>query len=187
MRIYIVPGYSAGVDDHWFPWLAARLAADGHRVSILELPTPDAPVRAEWDARLAADIATVDLDTVLVTHSLGTITALRFLAGLETDWRLGGLVAVSGFLRPLAAVPELDEYLTDSPDAAALAPRIAARVMIHSDNDEIVPPAASRALSTALSAERIELPGGGHFLAAEGFTTFPRVLAAVERIAHPPV
>ncbi|WP_324194584.1 RBBP9/YdeN family alpha/beta hydrolase [Nocardia blacklockiae] len=184
MHIFIVHGYSADVSAHWFPWLAERLATAGHRVSVVPLPTPDAPVREEWEARLAAEIGTVDADTVLVTHSLATITALRFLAGLDNDWRLGGFVAVSGFLSPLPALPELDAYLTDAPDAAALAPRIEARTMIHSDNDEIVPPASSRALAADLRAERIEVPGGGHFLAAEGFTTLPEALAAVEKITR---
>ncbi|MCM6774280.1 alpha/beta hydrolase [Nocardia sp. CDC159] len=184
MRIFIVHGYSASVDDHWFPWLAEQLEAAGHRVSIVELPTPTAPVRREWDACLAEQIGHVTPDTVLVTHSLGTITALRFLATLRTDWRLGGLVAVSGFLGTLDSLPDLDDYLSDSLDIAALVPHITARTMIVSDDDAIVPPAASRALATALSAETIVVPGGGHFVADEGFTKLPEALTAVERIAR---
>ncbi|RDI44745.1 RBBP9/YdeN family alpha/beta hydrolase [Nocardia mexicana] len=184
MRIFIIHGYSADVDAHWFPWLAEQLAAEGHQVSIVELPTPDAPVRREWDARLAAAVGTVDADTLLVTHSLGTITALRHLSGLESDWRLGGFVGVSGFLGRLSVIPEIDNYLADSPDVATLASHIDARTMIYSDNDEVVPPATSRALATLLDAEHIEVPGGGHFLADEGFTELPQALAAVRQIAR---
>ncbi|MFI5779694.1 alpha/beta hydrolase [Nocardia sp. NPDC051570] len=58
MRTFIVHGYSASVDAHWFPWLAERLENAGHRVSIVDLPTPTAPIRREWDARLAAERVT---------------------------------------------------------------------------------------------------------------------------------
>ncbi|GAB2728365.1 RBBP9/YdeN family alpha/beta hydrolase [Nocardia thraciensis] len=184
MRIFIVHGFSADVGAHWFPWLAEQLDARGHQVSIVELPTPEAPVRQEWDARLAAAVGAVDADTVLVTHSLGVITALRYLSGLESGWRLGGFVGVAGFLGRLSVVPEIDNYLADSPDVASVVPHIDIRTMIYSDNDEVVPPAASRALATLLAAEHIEIPGGGHFLADEGFTELPQALAAVQQIAH---
>ncbi|MGV9677411.1 RBBP9/YdeN family alpha/beta hydrolase [Nocardia sp. NPDC003482] len=182
MRIFIVHGYSASPSSHWFPWLADRLTAAGHSTSIVELPTPTAPIRSEWEHSVATAVGAVDADTVLVTHSLGTITALRVLADRPDPWELGGLIAVSGFLDPLPALPELDDYLADRPEIAPLAPRITTRVMIHSDNDAIVPPAASRAVAAALDADTIVIPSGGHFLADEGFTALPEALAAVERI-----
>ncbi|WP_280384545.1 RBBP9/YdeN family alpha/beta hydrolase [Nocardia wallacei] len=184
MRIFIIHGYSADVEAHWFPWLAEQLTAQGHRVSIVELPTPTAPVRQEWDARLAAEIGTVDEDTLLIAHSLGTITALRFLSGLESGWRLGGFVSVAGFLGRLSVIPEIDNYLADSPEVAALAARIDVRTMIYSDNDEVVPSTASRTLAELLGAEQVVVPGGGHFLADDGFTELPEVLAAAEEVAR---
>jgi uncharacterized protein len=114
-------------------------------------------MRAEWEAGLAEIVG--EVDAALVTHRLGTITALRHLAVLEPDWRLGGFVAASGFFGLLAVLRELDDYLSGHPDAAALAPpRIAAHVMIVSDNDMIVPPAASRALAAEIAADSWRCP-----------------------------
>ncbi|MBF6329678.1 alpha/beta hydrolase [Nocardia transvalensis] len=58
--------------------------------------------------------------------------------------------------------------------------------MFYSDNDEIVPPAASQALAADLDAEQIVIPGGGHFPADDGFTKLPEALEAVEKIARAP-
>ena len=32
MHFYIVHGYQASPDSHWFPWLKRLLTADGHTV-----------------------------------------------------------------------------------------------------------------------------------------------------------
>ncbi|WP_225729160.1 MULTISPECIES: alpha/beta hydrolase [unclassified Nocardia] len=183
MDIYIVHGYNAGVTEHWFPWLAKQLRDQGHQVEVVELPTPSEPKRDEWEAVLAKTIGAVDANTLIVAHSLGTITALRHLASLESGWTLGGLVSVSGFTGGLEVLPELEDYMAEGIDVRPLVPHINARTMIHSDNDSIVPPSASIALGKELAADLIEIPGGGHFLGDEGFTELPEVLAAVERIA----
>lgn len=187
MKIFIVHGYSAAPSDHWFPWLATTLRAEGHQVEVLAMPDSTAPSREAWERTLAEHVGEVDEDTILVTHSLGTITALRWLASRPTPWRLRGLVAVSGFQGAIEAVPDLDDYLAELLDEAELA-RVAGAVddvvSIFSDDDSIVPPAASRALAEHLGARTREVTGGGHFLADEGFTELAEVLQAVEDLAR---
>ncbi|MGL6234671.1 MAG: RBBP9/YdeN family alpha/beta hydrolase [Segniliparus sp.] len=184
MRIFIVHGYSAGAGDHWFPWLADELRSKGHEVEVVGLPTPAEPVREEWEKALASRVGPVGADTAFVTHSLGTITVLRYLASLQTPWRAGGLVLVSGFTGPLEALPQLDEYLAEDLDPAPLRDRLGAVSAIYSDNDEYVPPSATRKLAEALGAASTVVPGAGHFLGADGHTALPEALEAVLAIAR---
>ncbi|MDR1186614.1 MAG: alpha/beta hydrolase [Bifidobacteriaceae bacterium] len=177
MRVFIVHGYSASRHDHWFGWLAGELDRRGHGSVIIDLPNPESPHRDAWEGAVAAAVGRVDQDMALVAHSLGGITALRYLAGLVGPWRLGGLVMVAGFQGKLRALPELDGYLAEPVDVRGLNPRIGSAAMIHSDNDPLVPPRQSRALAAALGASTLEVAGRGHFLASDGCTELPEVLA----------
>lgn len=76
-----------------------------------------------------------DMNTVVVAHSLGAVTALRVLAALPEPWELGVLVLVAGFTRPLEALPELDGFLATDVDVERLSRCIGKRAVIRSDAD----------------------------------------------------
>ncbi|WP_278315426.1 RBBP9/YdeN family alpha/beta hydrolase [Lolliginicoccus levis] len=184
MRAIIVHGYSAHTGKHWFPWLEDELAARGHDVHRVELPRPNEPDRGEWDAAIAQAIGPVDEATVLIGHSLGCLALLRFLAsqwGRGGAQGLGGLVLVAGFVEKLPGVPELDGFIGAGMDAAPLGARIRHAAVIHSDDDEIVPPELSVQLAKALGARDISVPGGGHFLEGEMPEALVEVLASTVR------
>lgn len=174
-RVLVVPGFGATPDDHWFRWLADELGAEGVATEVVRLPEPDAPVAAAWEATVGDALGAPDERTWVVAHSLGSITALRVLAGLARPWSLGGLVLVSGFAGQLASLPSLVEYLADDVDAERIASQIATRVVVRSDDDQIVPPAASDDLARRLRADVVTVPGAGHFIASDGATSLPVV------------
>jgi uncharacterized protein len=181
-RIVIVHGYQANTRAHWFPWLAERAAELGGRVEVVELPDPQDPVRADWDAAVADAIGTADEGTWVIGHSLGSITALRWAASLPADARLGGILLVAGFGEQLDTIPELDGYLAEVPtdaDIARIREVAGAIRSIHSDDDAIVPPPYSERIAARLGVEPIVVPGGGHFLDREGWLEAPEVLAAL--------
>ncbi|WP_271985429.1 RBBP9/YdeN family alpha/beta hydrolase [Pseudoclavibacter terrae] len=178
-RVIIVHGFRANVDAHWFPWLRDALADRGIEATSVELPLPEAPNAADWEREVALALGTPDERTWIVGHSLGAVTALRALAAQLGDWRLGGVVFVSGFTGTLDTLPDLDDYLAEDVDAERVAERISTRVVIRSDDDTLVPAAASDALARRLSAEVRVQPGAGHFLEATGMTSLPVVLDAL--------
>lgn len=178
-RVIIVHGFRANVDAHWFPWLRDALANRGIAATSVDLPLAESPNAADWEREVSLALGTPDETTWIVGHSLGAITSLRTLSAQLGDWRLGGVVFVAGFTGKLDTLPDLDEYLAGDVDAERVAERIGVRIAIRSDNDTLVPAAATDALATRLSAELRVQPGAGHFLEADGVTALPAVLDAL--------
>lgn len=180
-RVVIVHGYEAAPDAHWFPWLQNTLEAEGVSVTAVPLPDPDAPATTAWENAVGAALGVPDAGTVIVAHSLGAITALRVLAALPEPWELGGIVLVAGFVEPLKSLPELDHYLSTGVDVERLAKSIQTRIVIRSETDPFVPPAASDHLAKRLNAQLQVHAEAGHFMAKDGVTKFPAVLDLLRR------
>lgn len=184
-RAVIVHGYAADPTRHWFPWLTDHLAASGVEVTCVALPDPMSPDAAAWQEAVAEVLATPDESTWVIAHSLGVITTVRHLVGLAEPWSLGGLVAVSGFTGTLPTLPVLDAFLATAPDLTPVAAHTMRRVVVRSDDDPIVPLAATDALATSLGAEKVVVPGAGHFLDEDGITALPALLPYLPRPAEP--
>ncbi|MFB7844394.1 RBBP9/YdeN family alpha/beta hydrolase [Microbacterium sp. NPDC056052] len=173
-RVVILHGFGASPGDHWFGWVADRLRAEGLDVHVPALPESGSPDRDVWTDAARHAIGEPGPSTAVVAHSLGAITALRALA--DTDGDIGAFVAVAGFVNPLPALPELDAFTRDPIDLKRLVPRLHRRSVVLSDNDSVVPTEMTIALGRYLQAGVVEVPGAGHFLAAEGVSTLPQVL-----------
>ncbi|MFM2482694.1 RBBP9/YdeN family alpha/beta hydrolase [Celerinatantimonas sp. YJH-8] len=170
-HIYVVHGYTATPDSHWFPWLEQQCqmlpSVVFHRI---QMPAPDTPSLEPWLKTLEATIQ-IKPSTILIGHSLGCITLLRYLA--HTQQRIRGLFLVAGFCEPLKQFPELDEFVNTLLPCAQLLQQAETRVMIYSDNDPVVPPSLSLNLAQQLDMKRVEIPHAGHFVARHGITQLP--------------
>jgi predicted alpha/beta hydrolase family esterase len=184
-RVVVVPGYGATPADHWFPRLAHDLAGHGIDTEVVEMPHPDAPDPTAWATTAGEAIGDPDGATVVVGHSLGCLTVLRYLATVPGPWRLAGLVLVAGFLDRLPALPELDGFVGDGADVGHIPGHVEQVVVIRSDHDPLVPGTSTDRLAAALDAELVVVPGAGHFLADDGYEDLPEVrdvvLAATAR------
>lgn len=178
-RAAIIHGYAAAPDDHWFPWLAARLEEAGIATRIPPLPESDAPDRDRWTAAVEAVVGTPARDSVLVAHSLGCLAVLRHLSGLSGSWRLGSLVLVSGFVDPLPALPQLDAFVDGEVDPAIVLGRVDRLTVIRSDADPYVPTTHTDRLARLLHTTPVVVEGAGHFLASDGVDALPQALEAV--------
>jgi predicted alpha/beta hydrolase family esterase len=184
-RVVIVHGFGATPSDHWFGWLAGRLEPGGAEVAVPALPNTLNPDPEAWISAVTDAIGTPDDRTAVVGHSLGCVTVLRALGRLDSSWRLGALVLVAGFARPLPDLPQLDPFTANLPDLDRVSTRVDMRSVVRSDNDTIVPPAATAALGELLDAEQLVVRGAGHFVASEGVTTVPEVAALLMRSRGP--
>lgn len=176
-RVIIVHGFNGNPDKHWYPWLAAELLAEGIAVSRLALPQPKDPQLRPWLDAIAEQAGPL-AGTVVVTHSLGGFTILRYLQE-NPEIQLRGIVLVSGFDAPVAAQPVLDDFLAPGVDSTALRERLGTISVISSDNDHVIPAADSQALADRLGVELTIVPGGAHFLYSDGITELPAAKTAV--------
>lgn len=172
-------GYGASPRDHWFPWLGLELASDGIEVVTPHLPNSEKPTAGTWIEAARNAISSDPRPTVVVGHSLGTITALKALDGIGTGWSIAGLILVAGFDRPLPHIPEIDDFTRSNADYHAIRARAASRHVIISSTDDIVPPQFGRDLAGRLSAQLHLIPNAGHFLGSDGFTRLPIVAELV--------
>ncbi|MFF5482168.1 RBBP9/YdeN family alpha/beta hydrolase [Streptomyces sp. NPDC012935] len=174
----IIHGYGASPGDHWFGWLREQLSADGIPATIPALPNPQNPDPAQWMETVRADLGTPDENQIVVAHSLGCLTVLRYLRTLQGPWHLGTLVLVSGFVDQLPALPELDSYIGDGCDVAGLREHLGRLTVFRSDADPYVPPHHTDRLAGLLGTCSVVVPGAGHFLASDGVTSLHEALEA---------
>jgi len=184
MHVYIVHGYAASPSDHWFPWLRQKLQQRGARVTVIELPSPDAPRPDEWQQAIARQVAALDEHSYFVAHSLGSIALLRHLDSTPQNTRIGGYILVSGFNDRLPALPQLDAFVAPDLDHARLIGMTRHRIVIAAVDDPIVPFALTRDLAAAVASSFLPVERGGHFLASDGYRQFPLVLQELERAAQ---
>ncbi len=97
-RNYIfIHGYTADSEAVFWPWLKKEIEAEGHTVTLLDLPDTDNP-KADEQAQYILDNTEIDEDTVIVSHSHGGAVAFKLLEKLKK--KLVKVVLVDTFIRP---------------------------------------------------------------------------------------
>lgn len=178
-RIIIVHGWADNPQLGWMHWLAEKLRAEDHEVVAPQFPAT--PLRQvdlpEILAQLRTALGELRATDVFVGHSMGVSLILRTLLNFPDDSRIRGLVLVAGLASSSRHRPNL---LFDPPlDFDRLTRMAERRIVIHSDDDPLVPPAESQELGKLLQAEIRVDPGKGHFLGLRGLNELPSVLIAV--------
>ncbi|CAG9296650.1 RBBP9/YdeN family alpha/beta hydrolase [Celerinatantimonas diazotrophica] len=182
-HIYLVHGYTASIDSHWFPWLERSLAREFPQVTLtrIAMPNSNAPEVERWLGTLNQQL-NCDPSTILIGHSLGCITLLRYLA--QSGSPIKGLLLVSGFAASVAHLKELDPFVDVELPYMQLQKQIPHRVMLLSDNDDVIPPSYSEQLARDLRMKQVKVKGYGHFVAREGVTSLPQALQVISDILH---
>ena len=92
--MYIVHGYGSTPDDHWLKWLEEELKKHKIKAYRIAMPSPDNPNIDDWIATLKKQV-NVTPETVIVEHSLGTITIVDFLLEIKKEPK--AIVLVGGY------------------------------------------------------------------------------------------
>lgn len=185
IKVYIIHGYGAGPQSHWFQWLKQQLEAQGITVHVPALPDSEHPLKEQWDECLQQTIGVPDENTYFVAHSLGCIALLDYFRQLESCPDIGGIILVSGFSTPISGYSLINPFVGNAFHPEHFIAMTAQRVVIAAKDDPIVPFAQTEQLAHDLKARFITVEHGGHFLDSEGFTELPLVHEQLTAMINP--
>ncbi|MGE8540792.1 RBBP9/YdeN family alpha/beta hydrolase [Acinetobacter sp. ANC 3813] len=177
-KVYIVHGYLASPNDHWFPWLSRKVQQAGYLSKRVMLPESSQPDFEMWQQSLALQIPHLDEDTIIVAHSLGCIATLHYLnERFKTEAKeIKAGIFAAGFKAPLKVFPELDSFIAKAKlDSAKLQKYMPLAFCLLSSNDAIVPPPLTLQLGHVLNAQSFEVKNAGHFMAEDGYEQFQEI------------
>jgi len=170
----------------WYPYFREKLEAAGIKVCIPTLPDTDHPMVQDWLPSFSEAAGKVGKDDILVGHSLGCATILRFLESLSEKQQVGGVVMVAGFLDDRGDA-EISSFFKTEFRYETIAARSQRFVSLHSDNDPALKPNYFKhayIFLSKLKAKVVVIPAGGHFTLADNCLVFPEVVDEVLSLVH---
>ena len=120
-------------------------------------------------------------ETILVGHSLGAITILRYLESLSEGQKIGGAVFVAGFTDDLK-IPELKDFFTTAINWDKVKQHCPTFIALHSDNDPYVSLWYRDIFQDKLQAKVITMHNMRHFSGDDGIKELPELLELITTI-----
>jgi len=183
-RVFIIHGWGGNPDEPMLKWVRESLETKDLEVIAPLMPHPDVPTIDDWVKHLAEIIKNPDTDTVLIGHSVGCQTILRFLETLPEDKKVGKVILIAPWIvlsvENLAEDedPEIAKPWMETPiDFEKIKSHSENFSGIFSDNDPFVPlPVNEILLREKLGAKTTILKNKGHFTEGDKVTELPEVL-----------
>ena len=186
-RVFIIHSWSGSPDESLYRWLKSELEKKGFEVVVPEMPEPEEPEIEAWVSKLKEIVGEQTKDTILVGHSIGCQTVLRYLEKLHPGALVGGVVFIAPWLtlsnlesdeERRVAGPWLNTSIKET-DVVKHTPKITA---IFSDNDPSVPSENIELFKKRFNAEVIIEREKGHFTTDDGVEKLESALNAILEI-----
>ena len=179
-RAVIIHCWGGSSNYAWYPWLKTELEKRGYQVTVPDMPNTDEPKLTEWLPKLTEVIGVPDNELLLVGHSLGTVTIMRYLEALPADQNIRKAIFVAGFTDQLG-FKELENFFETRLDLTKV--KVKSKdgfVVIQSDDDPYVPEQYGTSLQEELGAKLVIKHAAKHMSGAvdgeETCTELPEVL-----------
>lgn len=185
-RAFLIHGWGGYPSEGWRPWLKKKLEKEGFKVKIPAMPDSDKPEMGKWVPFLAKVIGKPDAETFLVGHSLGVITILRYLEGLQEGEKIGGAVFIAGFATDLeypGYKGELSSFFQAGLNWNEIKKHSKGFIAIHSDDDPWVFLKHNAILKENLEGEAIIEHAMKHFSGDDGVNELPIALESVLKLS----
>ncbi len=187
-KAYIIHGWGGYPDEGWLPWLHIELEKVGYTVERPSMPDTDNPRIETWVPFLASTVNTPNEETLLVGHSIGCQTILRYLETFSSGRKVAQVILVAPWL---GLTPEtLDENESeeiarpwiDTPiDFEKVKTHCDNFTCIFSDNDSFVPLTDADIFKEKLGTKIIVEHEKGHFSGSDGVKELSIVLDQIKK------
>jgi uncharacterized protein len=163
IKVVIVHGWGGKADYCWFPQVKKDLEKKAIHVEVPNFPDTDNPKLSEWLPKLKQVIENTKADElILVGHSAGCVTILRYLEQLPSNKKLKGIILVAGFTDDLG-IPELKNFFESPLDLEKIKDKAEKFIAINSDNDQYVALKYGEEFKQKLNAKLIIKHNFNHF------------------------
>lgn len=96
-RVIIVHGWGGSSQKDWMPWVKRELEQRGFEVTVPLMPETEYPKIETWVPYLSQVIGEPKENDILIGHSIGCQTILRFLESLNSGQKVEKVIMVAGF------------------------------------------------------------------------------------------
>ena len=160
VKIILLHGnHNSTPNDHWFPYVKAKLEERGHVVIARQFPDADLARASYWLPFLKDELG-ADEHSILVGHSSGAIAAMCF----AQENKIIGSILVGSYYTDLGMEEEkLSGYFEKPWDWDAIKNNQQWIVQFASPDDPWIPIEEPRFVREKLNSEYHELTGQGHF------------------------
>lgn len=167
-KVFIIHGWGGSPSRDWMSWAKKALIEKRYEVIVPAMPDSENPRVESWVPYLATVIGEVRETDMLVGHSVGCQTILRFLEKLPEGQKVDKVIMVAGFtiLKNLTEeeVSIAKPWVETPIDFEKVKNHANSFTAIFSDDDPVVPLEANRKVfKEKLGAKIIIQKQQGHF------------------------
>lgn len=157
-RVLIIHGWESNSKEHWFQEAKTRLERIGYQVTVPDMPDTFFPKQEEW-VKVIEDFRP-DENSILIGHSLGGPTILRYLERTE---RLVGfcIFIASPVFDP--GYPEVSNFFQKKFDWQKIKKSVKKNFLLYQTKDPWVPIEHGHKLSEYLDVKIKLVKGDDHF------------------------
>ncbi|KKW31679.1 MAG: hypothetical protein UY76_C0052G0003 [Candidatus Uhrbacteria bacterium GW2011_GWA2_52_8d] len=181
-RVIVVHCWDGTPEYCWYPWLKRELEDKGIEVIVPAMPEASMPKMNLWVPALAEIVGKPDENTILVGHSIGCATIMRYLETLGESETIGGAVFIAGFTTDLG-FEEIHNFFETPLNFQKIRSHFPRLIAIYSDDDPFVDSKYAAILADELGAEIVPSAKMKHFSGPvdgeESCVVLPQALDAV--------
>lgn len=182
IRVFIIHGWGGSPTKDWIPWVKFQLEVKGYEVSAPTMPDTDNPQIEPWVNKLSETIKEPQKQDVLIGHSIGCQTILRFLEGLPENQKVSKVILVAPWFKLTnlendEAWKIVDPWIKSQIEFSKVKSKSDSFTAIFSNNDQWVPLKENKELfERRLNPRIIVLNNKGHFSEEEGVKELSEVI-----------
>ena len=192
VQVFIIHRWGGTPESDWYPWLKSELENNGYYVKIPEMPDTEEPKIDAWLNKLKEEIVANE-KTILIGHSIGCQTILRYLEVLEENTKIKGVIMIAPWLSLKDDALENEEekriakpWIEKNIDFEKVKLHAERFIALFSTNDPFVSIAQSDVFQRKLDCKLRILKDAGHFTENDGvkelFPVFEEIMNIDEKI-----